>query len=228
MVVKNNYNRRKKIKCPKPSEALAEFIGIFLGDGSFGTKYQLTVSYNHICEEEYAGHIQEMISTLFGVDSKVRIRKQYGSAEIVVNSSNLVDYLRKLIGVKEGAPKKVFKLPRWLWKNRRYKIGLLRGLFDSEGCVYKHEYYSNVKSYSYTKIAVTNYCDKILSVFQKFLSGINIASTKYRNRVHIYSQTDTRKFFELVGSNNSKNEIRFQKFNYQSERYPSWLKGRAC
>lgn len=214
MVVKNNYGRRKCIKHPRPSELLAEFIGIFLGDGSFANKYQVAISWNHRCEEEYARYIQVMIKSLFGLNSTVRIRRKYGSAEIVVNSSNMVDYLRTLLGIKPGAEKRSFALPVWFSKGKRYKIGFLRGLFDSEGCIYRHNYSSNKKLYSYVKIAVTNYCGSILSVFQGFLKDIGINSTRYRNRVHIYSNADTIRFFSLVGSNNTKNKSRFKKLNH--------------
>lgn len=209
----NNYGRRKQIRYPKPSELLAEFIGIFLGDGSFGVKYQIAISWNHKCEQDYAKHIQKMVRDLFGLESRIRVREQYGSAEVVISSSNLVDYVRKLTGIKADEAKKLFKLPAWLSKNKRYKVGFLRGLFDSEGCVYQHQYYSNKKSYRYTKIAVTNYCDKILAVFQDFLKSLEIDTVKYKNRVHIYCEADTKRFFELIGSNNSKNNIRFKKFN---------------
>lgn len=214
MVVKNDYSRRKQIKYPKPSELLAEFIGIFLGDGSFGSKYQIAISWNHRCERGYARHIQRMVRILFGLDSQIKIRKKYGSAEVIVNSSNLVDYLRELLGIKTGGAKRSFRLPIWVSKNKRYKIGFLRGLFDSEGCVYLHRYYSNAKNYSYAKIAVTNYCDSILSVFQRFLKSIDISSVKYRNRIHIYSAIDTKRFFSLVGSNNCKNNTRFRALSH--------------
>ena len=214
MAIKNNYSRRKHIKCPKPSELLAEFIGIFLGDGSFGNRYQILISWNHKCERDYAKYIQKIIHKLFGLESKIRIRKQYGSADVVISSSNLVDYMRKLTGIREGMAKKLFKLPAWLSKNERYKIGFSRGLFDSEGCVYQHKHYSNRKPYNYTKIAVTNYCDEILSLFQDFLKSLRIHTIKYRNRVHIYSDADTKKFFLRIGSNNRKNNIRFEEFSH--------------
>lgn len=213
-MVKNNYSRRKQIKHPNPSELLAEFIGIFLGDGSFGTKYQIVISWNHKCEQDYAKHIQEMVRKLFGLESRIRIRKEYGSAEIVISSSNLVDYIRELTGIKAGGAKNLFKLPAWLSRNKRYKTGFLRGLFDSEGCIYQHKYYSNAKAYSYVKIAVTNYCDEILSVFQDFLKSLKIDSIKYRNRIHVYSDKDTKRFFSLIGSNNGKNRIRFKEFSH--------------
>jgi hypothetical protein len=210
---KNNYSRRKQIRYPQSSELLSEFIGIFLGDGSFGGKYQIVVSWNHKCEHDYARYIQKMVHRLFGLESKIRIRKQYGSAEIVISSSNLVDYIRKLVGIKVGGTKGSFKLPAWVSKNERCKIGFLRGLFDSEGCVYCHSYFSNKKEYSYIKIAVTNYCDKILSVFQRFLGELGIEAVKYHNRVHIYREADSKRFFSLIGSNNFKNKKRFKKFN---------------
>lgn len=134
--------------------------------------------------------------------------------KIVINSSNLVDHVRELTKVKVGRGKKSFELPAWLSKNKKYKVGFLRGLFDSEGCVYRHKYYSNAKAYSYVKIAVTNYCDEILSIFQSFLKSLRIDSVKYRNRIHIYNNTDARRFFSLVGSNNSKNKARFKEYSY--------------
>lgn len=145
-MAKVNYSRRKNIVYPRHSEQLAEFIGIFLGDGSFGNKYQISISWNHKCEKDYARHIQKMAYRLFGVQSRIRVREQYGSAEVVVNSSNLVDYLRKLIGIKSNEAKRLFKFPKWISKNIRYKIGFLRGIFDSEGCIYRHQYYSNTKT----------------------------------------------------------------------------------
>lgn len=192
---------------------LSEFIGIFLGDGSFGTRYQIMISWNHRCEQNYAKHIQDMVRKLFGLESKIRIRERFGSAEIIISSSNLVDHVRELIGIKTGCAKKSFKLPAWISRNRRCKIGFLRGLFDSEGCVYQHKYYSNHTLYKYIKIAVTNYCDKILSVFQDFLKDLGINAVKYGNRVHIYKEEDTKRFFKLIGSNNNKNIIRFRKFS---------------
>lgn len=37
---------RKSIRVPVPSEELAEFIGIFLGDGGFRNAQQLAISFN--------------------------------------------------------------------------------------------------------------------------------------------------------------------------------------
>ena len=118
----NNYQRRKTIKIPDPSELLAEFIGIFLGDGSFRNKYQITISYNHRTEKGYAAYIRRIVYKLFGLRSNVRIRKKYGSAEAVVTSSNLVDYLRKETGLSYGNSRNQLILPGWISRNKKYKI----------------------------------------------------------------------------------------------------------
>ena len=206
----NNYQRRKTIKIPDPSELLAEFIGIFLGDGSFRNKYQITISYNHRTEKGYAAYIRRIVYKLFGLRSNVRIRKKYGSAEAVVTSSNLVDYLRKETGLSYGNSRNQLILPGWISRNKKYKIGFIRGIFDSEGCVYGHMYRSGSKSYSYVKIAITNYCDKVLTAVYGFLADLKIHAVKYNNRVHIYSDLETRRFFKLIKSHNAKNKIRFK------------------
>ena len=117
----NNYKRRKKITYPRPSEKLAEFLGLFLGDGSFRNRYQITISYNHISEVPYSEYVEKLVLELFGLKSARRIRKKYGSAELVITSSNLVDFLRKTTVISEGTSKNKTILPEWLLDPKNVK-----------------------------------------------------------------------------------------------------------
>lgn len=209
-MVKNNYKTRKQIKYPAASEELAEFIGIFLGDGSFRSKYQITISYNHRNENTYAVYIRNLIRNLFGLEAKQQIREKYGSADLVVAGSNIVDFLLNILNIKSVRQKNSFVLPKWIWKSDRYKIAFVRGLFDAEGCIYKHK--SNKKVYSYLKIAITNYLGKILDLLRKLLQEIGFHPVVYRNRVYLYSQKEVSLFLTLVGTNNDKNKARLQRF----------------
>ena len=219
--------RRIPIKRPKPSEALAEFFGIFIGDGSFSNRYQISIAYNYKCEEGYARYVDGLIYGLFGIRARRRIRKRFGSAELIFTGSNLVEYIRMLTGIKEKLGKESCVFPKWLSASIKCKRGFIRGLFDSEGCVYRHSYLSHGKRYSYVKIAVTNYDDRILTVFQRYLRSLGIESVKYDKRIHIYDRDGVRKYFQAVGSNNNKNLKRYRKYSIAGE-VPKRLKGRAC
>ncbi len=211
-MIRNNYSRRKSINLPLPSEKLAEFIGIFLGDGSFRNRYQVAISYNYKNEIEYAGYIENLIIDLFGLKTKRLIRKKYGSAEVIVASSNLVDFLLGILKLKDIKEKNKFILPKWVWKSDRYKIGFIRGLFDAEGCVYRHRYISNKKVYTYKKIAITNYSSRLLSLLKGLLFETGFHPAINHNRVHLYKQQEVNSFFGLIGTNNNKNRLRFEKF----------------
>jgi len=210
-MIKNNYSRRKAINLPLPSEKLAEFIGIFLGDGSFRNKYQIAVSYNHKNEIEYADYIENLIAYLFGLKTKRLIREKYGSADIIANSSNLVDFLSDELMLADIKKKDKFILPKWVWKSDKYKMGFIRGLFDAEGCVYRHTYISNKKVYTYKKIAITNYSSRVLVLLKNLLLETGFHPAIYHNRVHLYTQQEVNSFFGLIGTNNNKNRLRFEK-----------------
>ena len=208
----NNYKRRKKITYPRPSEKLAEFLGLFLGDGSFRNRYQITISYNHISEVPYSEYVEKLVLELFGLKSARRIRKKYGSAELVITSSNLVDFLRKTTAISEGTSKNKTILPEWLFRSKKCQIGFVRGFFDAEGCIYKHRYFSNNKRYAYIKIAITNYCAKLLATLSQCFNNLKIHYRNYNNRIHIYSQEDVRQFLNLIGTNNTKKLSRLAVF----------------
>ncbi len=211
-MIRNNYLRRKSINLPLPSEKLAEFIGIFLGDGSFRNRYQIAISYNYKNEIEYAGYIENLIVDLFGLKTKRLVREKYGSADIIATSSNLVDFLSGALRLKGIKEKDKFILPKWIWKLDKYKMGFIRGLFDSEGCIYRHRYISNKKYYTYIKIAITNYLSKVLVLLKNLLWEKGLHPIIYHNRIHLYNQKEVNSFLELIGTNNNKNRLRFKKF----------------
>jgi len=211
-MIKNNYKTRKPIKYPLPSEKFAEFIGIFLGDGSFRSRYQITISYNYKNEGKYAEYLRNLIIELFGLDVAYLVREKHGSADLVITGSNLVDFLLHTLKLKDIREKNKFTLPQWIGKSNKYKIGFIRGMFDSEGCVYNHKYISNKKIYNYIKIAITNYLNKIIVLLNNFLKETGFHPIVYRNRVYLYAQKDVSSFLTLVGTNNDKNRVRLAKF----------------
>jgi hypothetical protein len=208
-MIRNNYLRRKLISFPLPSEKLAEFIGIFLGDGSFRNRYQIAISYNYKNEVPYARYIENLTIEFFGLKTKRPVREKYGSADIIATSSNLVDFLSGTLRLNDIREKDKFILPKWI---KKYKIGYIRGLFDSEGCVYRHRYISNKKYYTYIKIAITNYLSRVLVLSKKLLHDSGFHPVIYHNRIHLYNQREVNSFLELIGTNNNKNRLRLKEF----------------
>ncbi|KKR78236.1 MAG: hypothetical protein UU24_C0040G0007, partial [Candidatus Nomurabacteria bacterium GW2011_GWA2_40_9] len=83
-----------KIKKPKKSKLLAEFVGIMLGDGGVN-KYHTSVTLSSK-EKLYILYVSKMIKSLFGVTPKIYELKDAKAVRIVVNRKQLVDFCQDI------------------------------------------------------------------------------------------------------------------------------------
>ncbi len=86
---------RKEIKNPGRCVELAELIGVILGDGGLPGNHQLMISFNSKTDKEYSVFLGNILKKLFSIDCHIRPRKNCNGADIVVSSSNLIDFLLK-------------------------------------------------------------------------------------------------------------------------------------
>ena len=66
----------KKIKIPELDERLAEFIGVYLGDGTL-TKYFIRISGDYRYDIPYFNYLKDLIYKLFGVNATITKDKKY-------------------------------------------------------------------------------------------------------------------------------------------------------
>ena len=90
--------------------------------------------------------------------------------------------------------------------NKSYSIACLRGLIDTDGCVFTHRYRANGKMYSYKKLAFSNHSKPILKSVYQFLQilGMNPRITKDEKDVRLESIKDLQQYFLIINSHNSK------------------------
>lgn len=208
---------RKAIKYPVNSSLLAEFIGIMLGDGGIRNDYQITISFNGEKDRAYAVLIQRMAKRLFGISSVLYIRKESGKADIVITARNLVEFLQKK-GIKKGDKvKNQVDTPRWIFERKEYRAACLRGLFDTDGCIYQHSYTVNDKRYSYIKMCFRNYSIPILLSLRRILKnlGFHPALDIKHKSVYLHRPSEVDEYFLKVGTNNPRY---YNKYNIFSQR----------
>ena len=153
---------RKEINYPLKSIELAEFFGIFLGDGGIRGSHQLAVSFDYYKDAKYAIYVGNLIRRLFNLGHSVYKRKDNNGADVVVSSSHLIDFLKKY-GIKAGNKvKNQIEVPIWVCKRLDYSIACLRSLVDTDGGLYQHRYRSNGKNYEYLKLCFTNHSQPVL------------------------------------------------------------------
>ena len=208
----SGFKTLKKIKIPDKDIKLAELIGIMVGDGHL-SNYQASVTTNIDTDYEHALYINFLFKRLFMVKVNMKKRKDSKAVDIIVSSKNIVKHLHKLgmpIGNKlqEG-----LKIPTWIKRNISFSKFFLRGIFDTDGCVYidKHRYKGKV--YSHLGWTFTSYDDKFLNEIKELLEkfGFRPTNTIKQKSVYLRRQDDVRKYFNFIGTSNPKHRSRFSR-----------------
>jgi intein-encoded DNA endonuclease-like protein len=154
------YNGRRipSLELLKPSEDLANVIGVVLGDG-----YAYETSYGHIIglkakDKEFVEDFGRRLGNVLG-RKPIRPRKDTAGRYIAeAASKTLYELLRKPVDLK--------RIRKYVEHCPKCTAAFLRGLFDSEGCVSKN---------GYIELHNTNY--EVLVYAQRLLRRFGIEST---------------------------------------------------
>lgn len=194
----------KPFKKPKPSEELAEFIGIMMGDGGM-TPSQLCITLHHVDDLKFSKHVVSLIKKLFNVVPSVIHSPKDSVNDILVSRSGLVRYLNSLGLVIGNKVKQRFDIPEWIKQNGHYLRACVRGLVDTDGCLIQHRYKVNGKEYFYKKLGFTTMSAPLRqTVFEALKSwGVKPRIASDRD-VRIDSISSVKRYFQIVGSHNQK------------------------
>lgn len=192
----NNYNLE-----------LAEFVGIMLGDGGI-TNDQCTITLNGEADADYIKYVLHLGKNIIGEQGGVYKDKHSKAKRIYYTGVNLVRYL-KSIGLKVGNKVTLqVSVPSWVNDNIYYKIACLRGLVDTDGCLFIHKYKVNGKEYKYTNLGFANQSVPLIKFTHKTLLdlGFSAKTTSYlgKHRVWLYNRAEVQKYLRVVGSNNTR------------------------
>jgi len=197
---------------------LAEFIGILLGDGSISIKQyriQITLNKNEI---NYALYISKIILQLFDLKPRIKFRKNENALDVLVFSKQLTEFLIYEIGL--------FPAPKWnravLPKNYIDKPDLnkyvLRGYFDTDGCVVATNNNGVIYPRLEMKICPSPMKKSLIEILKrrKFKFG-EYTIENNRTRVQMNGKPQLQKWMKEIGI---KNPNHLEKINKNSE---AWI-----
>lgn len=205
-------NIRKEFKSLDLSENVAEFCGILLGDGGI-TNTQVTVTLNNKVDKEYSGFVAALIKSILGENPKVGIFDK-NVIRIMVSGVNLISELERL-GLKRG--NKVgnqVAIPGWILKNNEFAKACIRGLFDTDGCLYSHRHSVNGKEYINVGINFHNHSLPLVNGFDFVLkeNGFKPSISKDKTNLFIYDLNEVKRFFALFKPNNVKHKLKMEQY----------------
>lgn len=206
------FKQLRKVRFPVASDLLAEFIGVVMGDGHVG-RYQVSICTNSITDSEHATYIYELAKKLFDVPIALRKKKESNALSITISSREVSRFLQQQ-GIPEGNKiEKGIVIPAWVSSRRSFSNRLMRGLFDSDGCVFVDTHRIEGKIYRNLGIAFANQEPTLLRFFYENLCAIGLSPTQTsRFRVFLRRKRDIEKYFELIGTSNSKHLSRYRTF----------------
>ena len=222
----------KKIKIPKDSKKLAEFYGIMLGDGNShkthfynsrrdkrGT-YQIKIVGDSRYDKDYLlNYVKDLIEDLFEIEVKQGFFKPKEGEFKSRNAMFLVAYGIELINFLEN---KGFKpgnkiinnldIPFWIKQKKTFLRACLRGLYDTDGGIYK------LNNQNTHQIVFTNFNRVLLKDVRDSLIRLGILPSKITkgNKIYITKKTELKKFLKQIGFRNLKHFNKIKKWNLQS------------
>ena len=201
----SSIKRTKKIKIPKMSEGLAEFIGIHLGDGTM-TKHFIRISGDWRYDIPYFKYISDLIFSLFGIRPQIfKDPRPINTGLLLIRSKAVCSFLNKNYGIPFG--NKILngaQVPEEIMGNKKLSLACLRGLVDTDGSVTRRG--SGGKQF----------CIDFRAHNKILLSQVKQITEKDRLFTHFYNRSSGTncwpsilKYFKMVGSSNLRHIVRF-------------------
>ena len=198
------YLTQKKIKKPKLNEKLAEFIGVYLGDGSLN-KYQLRISGDNRYDLPYFEYLRRLVLELFGIDSTIKKDRNVNTVNLVISSKNLCSFLNKDYKIKFGHKiRNRTVIPNQIMSDRNLAMSCLRGLIDTDGSVSRRG-----RGGSQFCIQFTSHNKRLLSQVSKIGRDIGIFTFFEKKGAGTNKWSNITKYFKNVGSSNLRHIVRF-------------------
>ncbi|GEM_PF-677425 len=199
-------SHRKIIKIPNNSEKLAELLGIVLGDGGISNDWQLVISLNSVLDLKYSEYVNNLLRELFEVDVAVRKRPHQNTSVLVCSSTNLVDFLISKGAVRGNKIMQKINIPNWINDNLEYKKKFVRGLVDTDGCLYIHKHFVNNVLCHNIGFCFTSYSKTMVNSVAGILKEHSIKPhiTDGGKRIYLYSSKDVLSYLSIFGSSNPR------------------------
>ena len=211
---KLNPNFKSKIILPpfKKNALLAEVLGVFFGDGHL-SKFQASITLDSQNDSEYVEMMIEIFSKLTKLHVGCRKRKDSRAFEIVVSSKSFVEHLNSL-GMPAGNKlQKGLPIPVWIKGNVLFSRSFIKGVFDTDGCVFSDRKKYKNKIYHYLGVNISSASKDFLDELSSLLMESGISSTLTSSKsLMVRRSEDVDLFFKIIKPRNPKHLTRYQKF----------------
>lgn len=125
----------------------------------------------------------------------------------------MVEFLKER-GVLQGNKlKQGLDMPRWILDEPEYRIACLRGIFDTDGCIFQERHNIKDKIYSYPRLSFVSASEALRGSISTSLLDLGFKAKIRGNRsVNLERFEDITEYFRIVSTSNPKHLRRFHSF----------------
>jgi len=203
----NVKNEPRIVTLPKALNLrLSELLGILAGDGHVSTlKYQIHICGHKRLDREYIiGHVVPLVTSLFGTFPFIRENK--ATVYCRFYSKLAVLFLSSRFGIPLGKKKGRLRIPVAIRSRRSLLIAYLRGLFDTDGSIYRHHKHS--LALDITSVSPNFRKDVLAALMRLGFHPVNNGKN-----IQLYHQSEIHRFFALVKPANDKHLIKYRTYS---------------
>ena len=211
----SHCNIRKKIRTPRNSAALAEFVGIILGDGGINNDHQVVITLHKKHDLAYAKWICILIRKLFAIDPVIYYRRsthKENVIEIVLGGINIVEFLLAKGLLKGSKVKHKIDVPKWIKENKKFSIHCLKGLIDTDGGVFYHRHRVGGRNYLNLGLQFSNASKPLLMFADNTFRDIGYTPKIASLYLNLYKQNEILRYMREVRFHNPYHAKRVEKF----------------
>lgn len=177
-----------------------------MGDGGINNLWQATITLNAVADAKYARYVSDLCKKLFGILPVMRRRKGSKTLVILLASTSVVDFLVSQ-GLSRGNKiKNGLNIPDWIFKNESFQKLCLRGLVDTDGCIYIHKHRVCDKLYKNIGLSFSSHSPELISFMMTTLEKFGIIAyiTGRGTDVYIYQKDYIAKYLKIFGTSNNR------------------------
>lgn len=203
----------RKVATPRYSINLAEIIGILMGDGHVGI-YQTSVTTNSQTDTEHLLFIESLFKKIFKeASSRIHPRKGQRAIVLTISSKEVGRILVKMGMVYGNKLNGDLHMPAWIRKVVSFQHAWVRGLFDTDGCVFIDHHHYKKATYRNIGISFSSRSLKLLRDFNYVLQCNGLRTTQTSKfAIFLRRKEDVQRYFQIFGTSNPKHRKKFDRF----------------
>lgn len=194
---------------------MAKLYGVLLGDGCISrfihqnrTHHAIRIDGNSVTDRSYYNYLQDLIFSITNKKIKIRYRKRKKAIYIMFENKELANFFHEELDFPFGKKTEI-KIARKIIENQEFLKYVLRGFFDTDGCIYFTK--NNSKIRYYPIIELSTHSSKLLYQLKNELEKLDffIRISHFKDSVKLHGKKNVIKWMKEIGSSNPHKLGRF-------------------